>query len=35
MKLATLDALRKVGLPEKPPLPLPKKPSIAVLPLSS
>jgi adenylate cyclase len=26
------DALRKTGLPEKPPLPLPDKPSIAVLP---
>jgi len=26
------DALRKAGLPEKPPLPLPDKPSIAVLP---
>jgi adenylate cyclase len=28
----TLEALRKAGLPEKPPLPLPDKPSIAVLP---
>jgi adenylate cyclase len=27
-----IDALRKAGLPEKPPLPLPDKPSIAVLP---
>jgi len=27
-----LDGLRKAGLPEKPPLPLPDKPSIAVLP---
>jgi TolB-like protein/Tfp pilus assembly protein PilF len=27
-----LDALRKAGLPENPPLPLPDKPSIAVLP---
>jgi len=27
-----LDALRKTGLPERPPLPLPDKPSIAVLP---
>jgi TolB-like protein/Flp pilus assembly protein TadD len=27
-----LDALRKAGLPEKPPLPLPDKPSVAVLP---
>jgi adenylate cyclase len=27
-----LDALRKAGLPETPPLPLPDKPSIAVLP---
>jgi TolB-like protein/Flp pilus assembly protein TadD len=27
-----LDALSKAGLPEKPPLPLPDKPSIAVLP---
>jgi adenylate cyclase len=27
-----LEALRKAGLPEKPPLPLPDKPSIAVLP---
>jgi adenylate cyclase len=26
------DALRKVGIPEKPPLPLPDKPSLAVLP---
>ncbi|MBW1707596.1 MAG: tetratricopeptide repeat protein, partial [Deltaproteobacteria bacterium] len=28
----SLDALRKAGIPEKPPLPLPDKPSIAVLP---
>jgi adenylate cyclase len=28
----TFEALRKAGLPEKPPLPLPDKPSIAVLP---
>jgi len=27
-----LEALRKAGLPDKPPLPLPDKPSIAVLP---
>ena len=27
-----LDALRKVGLPEHPPLPFPDKPTIAVLP---
>ena len=27
-----VDALRKAGLPDKPPLPLPDKPSIAVLP---
>jgi TolB-like protein/Tfp pilus assembly protein PilF len=27
-----IDALRKAGLPDKPPLPLPDKPSIAVLP---
>jgi len=27
-----LDAMRKAGLPDKPPLPLPDKPSIAVLP---
>ena len=27
-----LAALRKAGLPDKPPLPLPDKPSIAVLP---
>jgi adenylate cyclase len=27
-----MDALRKAGLPDKPPLPLPDKPSIAVLP---
>jgi TolB-like protein/Flp pilus assembly protein TadD len=30
-----LDALRKAGLPENPPLPLPKKPSIAVLPFTN
>jgi adenylate cyclase len=30
-----LDSLRKAGLPEKPPLPLPDKPSIAVLPLDN
>jgi adenylate cyclase len=30
-----LDALRKAGLPEKPPLPLPDKPSIAVLPFTN
>jgi len=29
------DALRKAGLPENPPLPLPKKPSIAVLPFTN
>jgi adenylate cyclase len=31
-KEKALDALRKAGLPETPPLPLPDKPSIAVLP---
>jgi len=30
-----LDALRKAGLPEHPPLPLPDKPSIAVLPFEN
>ena len=30
-----LDALRKAGLPEHPPLALPDKPSIAVLPFSN
>jgi adenylate cyclase len=30
-----LDALRKAGLPETPPLPLPNKPSIAVLPFTN
>jgi len=30
-----LDALRKAGLPETPPLPLPDKPSIAVLPFAN
>jgi TolB-like protein/class 3 adenylate cyclase/cytochrome c-type biogenesis protein CcmH/NrfG len=30
-----LDALRKAGLPAKPPLPLPDKPSIAVLPFTN
>jgi TolB-like protein/class 3 adenylate cyclase/Flp pilus assembly protein TadD len=30
-----LDALRKAGLPESPPLPLPEKPSIAVLPFTN
>jgi adenylate cyclase len=30
-----LDALRKAGLPETPPLPLPDKPSIAVLPFTN
>ncbi len=30
-----LDALRKAGLPDKPPLPLPDKPSIAVLPFTN
>jgi TolB-like protein/Tfp pilus assembly protein PilF len=30
-----IDALRKAGLPEKPPLPLPDKPSIAVLPFAN
>ncbi len=30
-----LDALRKAGLPDKPPLPLPEKPSIAVLPFEN
>ncbi|MBL7205725.1 MAG: tetratricopeptide repeat protein [Desulfobacteraceae bacterium] len=29
---ATFEALRRAGLPERPPLPLPDKPSIAVLP---
>ena len=29
---SALDALRQAGLPDKPPLPLPDKPSIAVLP---
>ena len=29
------DALRKAGLPDKPPLPLPEKPSIAVLPFAN
>jgi TolB-like protein/tetratricopeptide (TPR) repeat protein len=29
------DALRKVGIPEKPPLPLPDKPSLAVLPFAN
>ena len=29
------DALRKAGLPDKPPLPLPDKPSIAVLPFAN
>jgi TolB-like protein/cytochrome c-type biogenesis protein CcmH/NrfG len=29
------DALRKAGLPDKPPLPLPDKPSIAVLPFTN
>ena len=31
----TLDALRKAGLPDEPQLPLPKKPSIAVLPFTN
>jgi len=30
-----IEALRKAGLPEKPPLPLPDKPSIAVLPFTN
>jgi len=30
-----IDALRKAGLPDKPPLPLPNKPSIAVLPFTN
>jgi len=30
-----LEALRKAGLPDKPPLPLPDKPSIAVLPFDN
>jgi len=30
-----IDAMRKAGLPEKPPLPLPDKPSIAVLPFTN
>jgi adenylate cyclase len=30
-----IDALRKAGLPEMPPLPLPDKPSIAVLPFTN
>jgi TolB-like protein/Flp pilus assembly protein TadD len=30
-----LEALRKAGLPDKPPLPLPDKPSIAVLPFTN
>jgi TolB-like protein/Flp pilus assembly protein TadD len=30
-----IDALRKAGLPETPPLPLPDKPSIAVLPFTN
>jgi len=30
-----IDALRKAGLPDKPPLPLPDKPSIAVLPFTN
>jgi TolB-like protein len=30
-----IDALRKAGLPETPPLPLPDKPSIAVLPFNN
>jgi TolB-like protein/Tfp pilus assembly protein PilF len=30
-----IDALRKAGLPESPPLPLPDKPSIAVLPFEN
>jgi TolB-like protein len=30
-----INALRKAGLPEKPPLPLPDKPSIAVLPFTN
>ncbi|MEA3360984.1 MAG: tetratricopeptide repeat protein [Thermodesulfobacteriota bacterium] len=31
----TIEALRKAGLPDKPPLPLPDKPSIAVLPFTN
>jgi adenylate cyclase len=31
----TLDAYRKAGMPENPPLPLPDKPSIAVLPFTN
>jgi adenylate cyclase len=30
-----INALRKTGLPDKPPLPLPEKPSIAVLPFNN
>jgi adenylate cyclase len=30
-----INALRKAGLPDKPPLPLPEKPSIAVLPFTN
>jgi len=30
-----IDAVRKAGLPEEPPLPLPNKPSIAVLPFTN
>ncbi len=34
-KQRVIEALRKAGLPEKPPLPLPDKPSIAVLPFEN
>jgi adenylate cyclase len=34
-KTRTFEALRKAGLPETPPLPLPDKPSIAVLPFTN
>lgn len=32
---AVLEAVRKVDIPDKPPLPLPDKPSIAVLPFTN
>ena len=34
-KELVIDSLRKAGLPDKPPLPLPDKPSIAVLPFTN
>jgi TolB-like protein/class 3 adenylate cyclase/Flp pilus assembly protein TadD len=34
-KVHTIEVLRKAGLPENPPLPLPDKPSIAVLPFTN